>query len=93
MGMCCFAAVAGLIGPRFGILVWWLIDSARWDRAFDNFFVSFIGFLFLPWTTIMYVAVFPGGVTGFDWIILGIGLLADLASWTSGGFSGRKYSS
>jgi hypothetical protein len=92
--MCCFAAVAALIGPRFGILVWWLIDSARWDRAFDSFWVSFIGFLFLPWTTIMYVATFPGGITGFDWIWLGIGLLADVGSYSSGGYSGRsKYAS
>ena len=90
--MCCFAAVAALIGPRFGILVWWLIDSARWEAAFDNFWVSFIGFLFLPWTTIMYVATYVGGVNGFDWIWMGLGLFADLASYSSGGYSGRtKY--
>jgi hypothetical protein len=88
--MCCFAAVAALIGPRFGILIWWLVDTARWDRAFDNFFVAFVGFLFLPWTTIMYVATFPGGVTGFDWIWIGIGLLFDIGSYSSGGYSGRS---
>jgi hypothetical protein len=87
--MCCFAAVAALIGPRFGILVWWLIDTTRWDNAFDNFFVAFVGFLFLPWTTIMYVATFSGGVTGFDWIWIGIGLLFDIGSYSSGGYSGR----
>jgi len=73
-------------------LVWWLIDSARWEAAFDNFWVSFIGFLFLPWTTIMYVATYVGGVNGFDWIWMGLGLLADVASYSSGGYSGRtKY--
>lgn len=88
--MCCFAAAAALIGPRFGILVWWLVDSARWEAAFDNFWVSFIGFLFLPWTTIMYVATYVGGVNGFDWIWMGLGVLFDLASYSSGGFSGRS---
>ncbi|MFV1970855.1 MAG: hypothetical protein ACC683_07640 [Acidimicrobiia bacterium] len=80
-----------LIGPRFAILVWWLIDPTRWQLAFSNFFIAFVGFILAPWTTIMYVLVFPGGVTGFDWIILGIGVLADVGSWTSGGRSGRQY--
>ncbi len=87
--MCCFAAVAALIGPRFGILVWWLFDSSRWDRAFDSFFVAFLGFLFLPWTTIMWVLVDPGGIRGFDWIVLGLGLMFDIGSYSSGGYSGR----
>jgi hypothetical protein len=89
--MCCLFASLTLIGPRFAILVWWLIDPTRWQLAFSNFFIAFVGFILAPWTTIMYVLVFPGGVTGFDWIILGIGVLADVGSWTSGGRSGRQY--
>ena len=89
--MCCLFASMVLIGPRFAILVWWVIDNDRWQAAFDSFFVPFIGFIFVPWTTLMYVAVFPNGVNGFDWIILGLGILADFASWTSGGWSGRRY--
>jgi hypothetical protein len=80
-----------LIGPRFAILVWWLFDQTRWQLAFENFFIAFIGFFLAPWTTLMYVAVFPNGVNGFDWIIMGFAVLADVASWTSGGFSGRRY--
>jgi hypothetical protein len=80
-----------LIGPRFAILIWWLFDQSRWELAFNNFFVAFVGFFLAPWTTLMYVSVFPGGVTGFDWIFMGFGVLADVASWTSGGFSGRRY--
>ncbi len=89
--MCCLFASLVLIGPRFAILVWWIIDQTRWNLAFDNFLVPLIGWLFVPWTTMMYVVVFPGGVTGFDWIILGVGILADAASWSSGGMSGRRY--
>ena len=89
--MCCIFASMVFIGPRFAILVWWIIDQDRWALAFDNFFVAFIGWIFVPWTTIMYVLVFPGGVTGFDWIILGIGIAGDFFSWTSGGWSGRRY--
>ena len=89
--MCCLFASMVLIGPRFAILVWWIIDNARWQAAFDSFFVPFIGFIFVPWTTLMYVAVFPDGLNWFDWIILGLGILADFFSWTSGGWSGRRW--
>lgn len=88
--MCCMFTSLVLLGPRIAILVWWIIDQARWKAAFDNFFIAFLGFLIAPWTTMMYVSVFPGGITGFDWIILGMGVLADLASWTSGGIGERR---
>ncbi len=88
--MCCLLASMSLIGPRFGILVWWLMDSARWNRAFDNFFFAFVGFLFLPWTTLAYVATFPGGINGFDWIILGLGILIDGLAYGGGGYGKRS---
>lgn len=88
--MCCLFSSLVLLGPRFAILVWWIIDQARWNVAFDGFFVPFIGWLMLPWTTMMYVLVFPGGITGFDWIIMGLGILFDFASWTGGGVTGRR---
>jgi len=89
--MCCMFASLVLIGPRFAILVWWLFDQSRWELAYQNFFVAFVGFFLAPWTTLMYVSVFPGGVTGFDWVFMGFGVMADVASWTSGGFSGQRY--
>lgn len=89
--MCCLFASVVLIGPRFAILVWWIIDQARWALAFESFIIAFVGWLLVPWTTISYVIVFPGGVTGFDWVIIGLGILADFASWTNGAWSGRRY--
>lgn len=88
--MCCMFASLVLIGPRFAILLWWIIDQTRWEAAFESFWVAFVGFFIAPWTTMMYVAVFPGGVSGFDWIILGMGVLADVASWTSGGMGAQR---
>ena len=83
--MCCMFASMALIGPRFAILVWWLFDASRWEAAFSSFWITFIGFLFAPWTTLAYVLVWsPDGLRGFDWIILGLGILADIASYTSG---------
>ena len=89
--MCCLFTVLVFLGPRAAILVWWLLDTARWEAAFDNFFWAFAGFIFAPWTTLFYVLVANGGgISGFDWIWIGLGILADLASWFGGGVSGRR---
>ena len=89
--MCCFFTALVLFGPRLAILIWWLIDPTRWNAAFSGFIWALLGFLFLPWTTIMYVLVFQGGITGFDWIWLALGLLADISSYTGGGYGNRHY--
>lgn len=86
--MCCLFTVLVFLGPRAGILVWWLLQPARWNAAFQGLLVPLLGFIFVPWTTMMYVLVFPGGVAGFDWVWLGLGLLADIAWWS--GAAARK---
>jgi hypothetical protein len=89
--MCCFFAVLVLVGPRGAILVWWLLDMERWEAAISNFFFTFLGFLFVPWFTLTWVAVAPGGVTGFDWVILGLGGLADFLSYSGSLYGNRGY--
>jgi len=79
-----------MFGPRFAILVWWLMDSTRWQLTFSSFFMPLLGFIFLPWTTLSYVAVAPGGVVFFDWIIIGLGLAVDITSYSSGVY-GRQH--
>jgi hypothetical protein len=87
--MCCLVTIGVLIGPRLGIIIWWLLDMNRWSNAFSNFFFGLLGFIFLPWTTLAYVFVFPGGVTGFDWAFLALGFVFDILSYT-GGARGRR---
>jgi hypothetical protein len=77
-------------GPRLAILVWWLIQPVRFDQALDDrWLLTILLWLFLPWTLLMYLFVFPGGIVGFDWVILILGLIADIASY-SGGFWGNR---
>ena len=87
--MCCFFSVLVFLGPRAAILVWWIISPARWEATFSSFFWALLGFIFAPWTTLMWASVAPGGVTGFDWVILGLGVLADLASYSANAYERR----
>lgn len=88
--MCCLFSVLLLLGPRAAILVWWLLDPVVWSRAFDAFIWPFLGFLFVPWTTLMYVLVFPAGIDGFDWLWLGLAFVGDIAMWSGGAYRNRE---
>ena len=88
--MCCLFTSLVLFGPRLGILIWWLLDPVRWNLAFQSFLWPLLGFLFLPWTTIMYVSVGIDGLSWFDWIWLAIALLVDLGSYGGGAYGNRN---
>ena len=87
--MCCVIAALFALGPRAAILFWWLVDQLRWNAAFDSFIWPFLGFLLAPWTPLMYVAVQPAGIDGFDYLWLGIAVALDLFSWFGGGYTNR----
>lgn len=88
--MCCVFTVLLFFGPRLAILIWWLINRIYVGRAFANSWIlGILGWIFLPWTTLMYIIIYPGGVMGFDWVWLGLALLADIASYAGGGYGNR----
>ena len=88
--MCCFFTALVFFGPRLAILVWWLINPVYIGAAFSNWILPLLGFIFLPWTLLMYLIVFPGGVVGFDWLIVALGVVADIASYAGGGYGNRS---
>jgi hypothetical protein len=88
--MCCAFVILVTLGPRFFSVLWWLVDQNKWNRTFDTFILPFLGVLFIPWTTLMYVIVAPGGVNGWDWLWIGLALLSDIASYASGGYNQRN---
>jgi hypothetical protein len=87
--MCCILTSLLLLGPRAAALIWWLINPFRFNAAFSSVIWPILGIIFLPWTTLMYLIIFPGGVVGFDWLWLGLGVLADIATYTGGGYGNR----
>jgi hypothetical protein len=62
--------------------VLWLFSDLL-SRAFDSWFVPFLGFFLLPWTTLAYAAMWSSSdrVYGFEWFIVGLAFLFDLASY------------
>lgn len=87
--MCCLVTILGLLGPRAAILVWYLFQPSRWNQTFETIAWPLLGALFAPWTTLMYVLVAPGGVAGWDWILMIIAVLIDLGSYGGGGYGNR----
>lgn len=87
--MCCFFVVLLAAGPRLAGIVWWLLEPARWSLAFDSVIWPILGIIFLPWTTLFYMIVFPGGLTGLDFLWMGLGVVFDIMSY-SGGTAKRR---
>ena len=89
--MCCFFTALVFFGPRLGFLVYWLLAPVRVSTAFATFtfswLVSLLGLIFVPWTTLMYVIIFP--LNGFDWIFVGLAVAADIAGYI-GGYHNRQ---
>jgi hypothetical protein len=81
--MCCFLVALFAFGPRLAILVWWIYRPNYVLAAFNGWIVPILGLIFLPWTFLMYLAVYPGGIVLFDWVLLALGLFADIASYGS----------
>lgn len=92
--MCCAFLILVFLGPRFFGAIWWLARPGLWQAAFNNFFGggawwlwAALGLVFIPWTSIMFVILVsspPGVIQGWDWLWLGLGLMADIA-WYAGG--------
>jgi hypothetical protein len=91
--MFCLLAIMVFLGPRAGILFWYLVDPFRWQHAFHNFntfIVPLAAGLFLPWTTLMFVLVAPNGTIqpgGIFWIA--IFFVFDLLSYGSSSYANR----
>lgn len=81
--MCCFFTVLLFFGPRLAFLIYWIIFPLRVQAALNSFIVSLLGLIFIPWTLLMYVILFPVGFW-WEWLLIALALFADLAGWFGG---------
>ena len=90
--MPCLIALLALISPRLALFFIFLFSNML-DRAFDDWLLPLAGFFLLPWTTLAYTVMWDWGtakVDGFEWFIVVLAFLADLASYAGG--RGYRYS-
>ncbi len=81
----CLIVLVGAFAPRIGIVLLWLFTN-QLTQAFQDFWVGLLGFVFLPFTTLIYAIVYQPvvGVDGFGWLLVGIGFVIDVANWVGG---------
>ena len=93
--MCCLFLAIGLLGPRFAFLGVWLFSTPnRVTMAFDGGWVlPLLGLLFLPWTALAYVLSYAPvvGVSAVGWLFVALGLVADVATYSSRAAQTRYY--
>src|SRR5664280_2396253 len=93
---CCLLAALVVGAPRLGLVIWWFADPLRFASTFPAWSLGtnlavpawalpVVGFFILPWTTVAYLFVAPGGLSLIDWVILAIALLIDLSAHSGGG--------
>ena len=82
--MGCFLVLFALISPRLALFAIFVFSDLL-SRAFDSWFVPFLGFFLLPWTTLAYAVMWASSdrVEGLEWFIVVLAFLADLASYGS----------
>jgi hypothetical protein len=57
--------------------------------VFSSWIWPLLGLILLPWTTLMYVLVFTGGVTGIEWLFIGLSVFADITSYAGSAYGNR----
>ena len=79
----CLLAFGIAFLPRVVLILAWIF-SERWDIVWKgNWFLPLLGIIFAPYTTAMYMLAWNPvtGISGFDWLWVGLGVLLDVMKW------------
>jgi hypothetical protein len=82
-----FFLVSSLFWPRLCLVGFWIFGSFMADAFDHHWILQVVGFLVLPWTTMVYAlmwALTSDGVFGWEWICVALALLLDLLTWGLG---------
>jgi hypothetical protein len=91
MGGCCLIALLLLIGPRLFLIGVWLMTN--WYTAFDSALVAFLGWLFLPYTSLAWMFIYfqnQGQIEGGYLVLLIVAVLFDIGVFSGGGHAARR---
>jgi hypothetical protein len=88
---CLTALVSG--GSRLLLLMYWISRPVQWSLAFNNsWLLPCLGFLFLPFTTLVYVWLVQGvgAISGIDWLWLILAFIVDVANTAGAAAANRQ---
>ena len=87
---CLTGIIAGF--SRITLLMLWFARPVMMNAAFSTFIIPCLGFLFVPFTTLMYVILIQGvgGIQGLDWLWLVLAAVMDIASIGAAGAANRN---
>jgi len=89
----CLTAFVALFS-RIALLTFYFSRPVAWNATFQGWLVPCLGFLFLPFTTMVYAWLMQppgvGAISGADWLWLGLALFSDLATIASAGYANRQ---
>lgn len=88
--MCLFAMLAAFF-PRVAFGLYWLARPEQVSRVFGDMLLwPLLGLIFLPFTTLFYTILWSAnGLSGWDWLWVGIAFLLDLSHYAAGGWFNR----
>lgn len=86
LGCACLLAFGFAALPRLFLIIAWIF-SDRWPLVWQgNWIIPLLGIIFLPYTLVMYMLsydILAGGVTGWGWLWVALGVLLDIMKWGS----------
>ena len=87
----CLTAVVSSFS-RIMLLFAWIARPVLMDATFGTFIIPCLGFIFLPFTTLMYVILKQGvgTIQGLDWLWLFLAVVLDIASVAGAGAANRN---
>jgi len=87
---CLTGIIAGF--SRIMLLMIWFARPVMMNAAFGTFILPCLGFLFVPFTTLMYVFLIQGvgRIQGLDWLWLILAFILDIASIGAAGAANRN---
>ena len=91
MGGCCLAVLILLLGPRLFLIAVWLMTN--WYVAFDSRLVAFLGFIFLPYTSLAWMFIYfnnGGQIQGGYLVLLILAVLFDIGVFSGSHRAMRK---
>jgi len=88
---CLFAMFAGIF-PRLGLFIIWVARPALVNAAFDTWILPFLGIIFLPFATLIYVVLYtPGvGLSGWEWFWVVLAAVLDVTHWAASATQRRQ---